>query len=206
MGGSYSNTPNYEETYRTNLSWGGTDTQVSSNRFLNNQITHLMGSPVAQGTSSPRENEFERNIKSMADMTAEIEADCVIRHFLSNNAPDSSTSLGSDDTIYSYNEPPTHHFIKEEPNDADSDETPYSSDKEPDPEVNPNNHSIATSQLAHINAQLEEIRGELRVVQKELYEVHYAIANTRALVKMVEHHVKPKPKPYVPMQDPPAEA
>ncbi|KAF7844053.1 uncharacterized protein G2W53_000958 [Senna tora] len=29
---------------------------------------------------------------------------------------------------------PTHHFIKEEPNDADSDETPYSFDKEAAPE------------------------------------------------------------------------
>ncbi|KAF7832090.1 uncharacterized protein G2W53_014423 [Senna tora] len=38
-----------------------------------------------------------------------------------------------DDTIYSYNESPTHHFIKEEPNDADSEETPYSSDKEAAP-------------------------------------------------------------------------
>ncbi|KAF7807708.1 uncharacterized protein G2W53_039869 [Senna tora] len=94
-----------------------------------------------------------------------------------------SMSLDSNDTIYSYNECPTHHFIKEEPNDADSNETPYSSDKEAAPEVNPNNHPIATSPLAHINAQLEEIR-----------------------VKMVEHPVQPKPKPYVPIQDPPAEA
>ncbi|KAF7808443.1 uncharacterized protein G2W53_035186 [Senna tora] len=92
-----------------------------------------------------------------------------------------------------FNESPTHHFIKEEPNDADSDETPYSSDKEAAPELNLDNHPIATSPLAHINAQLEEIHGELRVVRKELYEVHCAIVDTRALVKMVEHHVKPKP-------------
>ncbi|KAF7843854.1 uncharacterized protein G2W53_000759 [Senna tora] len=83
------------------------------------------------------------------------------------------TSIDSDDTIYSYNESPIHHFIKEEPNDADSDETPYSSDKEATP---------------------------------ELYEVHCAVVDINALVKMVEHHVKPKPMPYVPIQDPPAEA
>ncbi|KAF7812447.1 uncharacterized protein G2W53_033423 [Senna tora] len=45
-----------------------------------------------------------------------------------------------------------------------------------------------------------------RVVRKELYELHCAIVDTRALVKMVEHHVKPKPKPYVLIQDPPVEA
>ncbi|KAF7833038.1 uncharacterized protein G2W53_015371 [Senna tora] len=116
------------------------------------------------------------------------------------------TSLDSDDTISSYNESPTHHFIKEEPNDADSNETPYSFDKEADPEVNPDNHPITTSPLAHINAQLEEIRVELRVVQKELYELHCAIVDTRALVIVVENHVKPKLKPYVPIQDPPVEA
>ncbi|KAF7834732.1 uncharacterized protein G2W53_009591 [Senna tora] len=107
------------------------------------------------------------------------------------------TSLDFDDTIYSYNESPTHHFIMEEPNNADSDETPYSSYKEATPTVNPDNHPIATSPLAHINAQLEEICGELSVVRKELYEVHCAIFDTIALVKMVELHVKPKPKPYL---------
>ncbi|KAF7812256.1 uncharacterized protein G2W53_033232 [Senna tora] len=116
------------------------------------------------------------------------------------------TSLDSDDTIYSYNESPTHHFNKEEPNDADSNETPYFSDKEAAPEVNPDNHPIATSTLAHFNVQLKEIHGELRVVRKELYELHCAIVDTRALVKIVEHHIKPKPKPDVPIQDPPAEA
>ncbi|KAF7839519.1 uncharacterized protein G2W53_008001 [Senna tora] len=69
------------------------------------------------------------------------------------------TTLDSNDTIYSYNESPTHHFIKEEPNDADSDETPYCSDKEATPEVNPYHHPIPTSPLAHINVQLEEIHG-----------------------------------------------
>ncbi|KAF7808261.1 uncharacterized protein G2W53_035004 [Senna tora] len=76
----------------------------------------------------------------------------------------------------------------------DSDDIVYSYNESP------------TSPLAHINVQLEEIRGELRVVREELYEVHCAIADTRALVKMVERHVKPKPKPHVPIQYPPAEA
>ncbi|KAF7810434.1 uncharacterized protein G2W53_037177 [Senna tora] len=115
----------------------------------------------------------------------------------------------------------------EELNDADSDKTFYSSDKETASEVNldvssllkPKSkksphasafmydpHPTATSTLAFINAQLEEIHGELMVVRKEIYEVHRAIADTRALVKMVDHHVKPKPESYVPIPAPPTEA
>ncbi|KAF7823650.1 uncharacterized protein G2W53_021794 [Senna tora] len=45
-------------------------------------------------------------------------------------------SLDSYDTTYSYIESPTHKFIKDEPNDADSDETLYSSDKEAAPGQN----------------------------------------------------------------------
>ncbi|KAF7815025.1 Transposon Ty3-I Gag-Pol polyprotein [Senna tora] len=93
---------------------------------------------------------------------------------------------------------------KEKSNDADSDETPYSSDKEAAPEVNPDHHPIATSTLAHISVQLEEIRGELRAVRKELNSIHREIDDTRVLVKMVDHHVKPKPKPYVHIPVPPA--
>ncbi|KAF7832148.1 uncharacterized protein G2W53_014481 [Senna tora] len=82
------------------------------------------------------------------------------------------TSLDSDNTIYSQN------FLlstssSTKPNDADSDETSYFSNKEATPEVNPDHHPIATSPITHTNAQLKEIHGELRVVQKELYEVHF---------------------------------
>ncbi|KAF7841392.1 uncharacterized protein G2W53_003690 [Senna tora] len=42
---------------------------------------------------------------------------------MASSTPVTRTSLDFDDTIYSYNESPTHHFIKEEPNDVDSYET-----------------------------------------------------------------------------------
>ncbi|KAF7844047.1 uncharacterized protein G2W53_000952 [Senna tora] len=94
-------------------------------------------------------------------------------------------SSDSDDTTYSYNESPTHEFIKDEPNDVDSDATLYSSDKEAAP---------------------KKFMVNLEFFEKELYNIHHEIADTRVLAKMMDHHVKPKPKPYVLILDHPATA
>ncbi|KAF7842135.1 uncharacterized protein G2W53_004433 [Senna tora] len=79
------------------------------------------------------------------------------------------TSLDFDDTIYSYNESPTHHFIKEEPNDADSDETPYSSDKEAAPKLFEMSFMKSTVQLLTLELWLKWCNIMLRISLNHMF-------------------------------------